>query len=269
MPMTGPSGVPMLGFGPPRLGPLPQAPSIPRDPEPPLPSLPDPKDMDPQQLKDAWERFVADRNDYNSQCGRVFELPAENAKYQDCLIRQRATIEREAQLRQRYRDLGIPEPPPDRAPGSAAPPPGTPSNQSPPPGGQPPPGAEEPPPAAGGGPQLIDEVPLQTDLRQIEDKYKHASDFGVTDPRGRAGFDNFARALKQFIDDPVTMHIQGTFHGQPAILNYNPDSGLCVIQNLDGTFVSAWKLSPATGLARGEWGALGKTKKGSDSDVDI
>jgi hypothetical protein len=95
------------------------------------------------------------------------------------------------------------------------------------------------------GPQLINEVPLQTDLRQIEEKYSdHAGDFGVTDPRGRAGFDNFERTLKQFVDDPRTMHIQGTYRGQPVILNYNPDSGLCVIQNLDGTFVSGWKLGP-------------------------
>jgi hypothetical protein len=99
--------------------------------------------MEPQQLKDGWERFVADRNDYNTECGRVFELPAETAKYQACLSRQRATIEREVQLRQRHRDLGIPEPPPDRAPGSTAPPPGTPGTQTPPPG------AEKPPPAAG------------------------------------------------------------------------------------------------------------------------
>ncbi|WP_211189094.1 colicin D domain-containing protein [Mycobacterium attenuatum] len=92
---------------------------------------------------------------------------------------------------------------------------------------------------------MIDEVPLQTDLRQIEEKYsQHAAEFGVTDPRGRAGFDNFDRALTQFVDDPTTMHIQGTFRGQPAILNYNPDSALCVIQKPDGTFVSGWKLSP-------------------------
>jgi hypothetical protein len=69
--------------------------------------------------------------------------------------------------------------------------------------------------------------------------------FGVTEPRGRAGFDNFDRALKRVVDDPATMHIQGMYRGQPAILNYNSDSGLCVIQSPDGKFVSGFELSPA------------------------
>ncbi|MBY0390158.1 MAG: hypothetical protein K2X56_19240 [Mycobacterium pseudokansasii] len=50
------------------------------------------------------------------------------------------------------------------------------------------------PPKAGTGPQTIDEIPLQTDLGQIERKYYHAKDFGVTDPRGRAGFRRIRRS---------------------------------------------------------------------------
>jgi hypothetical protein len=41
------------------------------------------------------------------------------------------------------------------------------------------------------------------------------------------------------------MHIQGTYRGQPAILNNNPDTGVCVIQSVDRKFASAFKLSPA------------------------
>jgi hypothetical protein len=93
-------------------------------------------------------------------------------------------------------------------------------------------------------PPLIDKVPLQTDLRQIEEKYsQHAKDFGVDEPRGRAGFDKFDQAIRQVVNDPDTLHIQGTYRGQPAILNYDPDSGLCVIQSPDGRFISGWKLS--------------------------
>ena len=94
-------------------------------------------------------------------------------------------------------------------------------------------------------PEQIDEIPLQTDRIQIEKKYdKHASDFGVPDPKGSEGFERFANALKQFVHDPSTLHIKGTFKGQQVILNFNPDSGLCVIQDLDGSFRSAWKLGP-------------------------
>jgi hypothetical protein len=92
-------------------------------------------------------------------------------------------------------------------------------------------------------PPLIDKVPLRTDLSQAERKYYHASDFGVDAPRGRAGFDAFEKALQQVVDDPNTLHIQGTYRGQPVILNYNPDSGLCVIQSRDGSFISGWKLT--------------------------
>lgn len=107
-------------------------------------------------------------------------------------------------------------------------------------------GAESPKggPSGPPGPPRIGEVPLQTDRRQVESKYKHAVDFGVTDPRGSAGFNKFDDALKQFVDDPATVHISGEYRGNPAILNYDPKTGLCVIQAPDGSFVSGFKLSP-------------------------
>lgn len=86
-------------------------------------------------------------------------------------------------------------------------------------------------------------IPLQTDLGQMERKYYHAKDFGVTDSRWRAGFDASDRAVKHVLNDPATMHIQGTYRGQPAIIDYNPKSGLCVIQTPDGRFISGWRLN--------------------------
>jgi Colicin D len=108
----------------------------------------------------------------------------------------------------------------------------------------PPPKSPRPPYQGPSTPPLIDEVPLQDDLKQIESKYKHASDFGVPEPRGRAGFDKFDDVLRQFLHDPSTLHIDGTYHREPAILNVNPDSGLVVIQSPDGQLISAWKMSP-------------------------
>ncbi len=107
-------------------------------------------------------------------------------------------------------------------------------------------------------PPRVSEVPLQTDRGQIEKKYdQHAKDFGVTDPRGRVGFSNFDTALKEVVAEPGTMHIQGTYHGEPAILNLNPTSGLCVVQTPDGKFWTGFKLSDAQAWNVVNRGALG------------
>lgn len=97
----------------------------------------------------------------------------------------------------------------------------------------------------GPGVKTIDGKPLITDRKQIEAKYKHAQDFGVTDPRGKDGFANFEGAVKKHVEDPETLHIDGTYRGNPAILNYNPKTGLVVVQSPTGEFVSGWKLSQA------------------------
>lgn len=88
-------------------------------------------------------------------------------------------------------------------------------------------------------------TPITTTRSQIEKKFdKHASDFGVDEPRGRPGFDAFEDAIQQHVNDPSTLHITGTYRGDPAIINYNPTTGLAVIQKPTGEFVSGWKLDP-------------------------
>ena len=106
------------------------------------------------------------------------------------------------------------------------------------------PNAPRPPYQGPSTPPMIDEVPLQDNDKQVQRKYKHAPDFGVQEPQGRAGFDKFDAALRQFLHDPSTLHIDGTYGKQPAILNVNPDSGLVVIQSPDGNLISAWKCTP-------------------------
>ncbi|MBF6064932.1 hypothetical protein IU494_30260 [Nocardia terpenica] len=91
--------------------------------------------------------------------------------------------------------------------------------------------------------ETVEKVPVKIDPKQVEKKYKHAPDFGVTDPRGKGGFDKFAQAVKWVVDDPATIHIKGSYRGQPAILNYDPNGSLIVVQDMDGQFVSGWKLN--------------------------
>jgi hypothetical protein len=100
-------------------------------------------------------------------------------------------------------------------------------------------------PQLGPGVKLAPETPLTATRSQIEKKLdKHAADFGITAPRGTAGFDEFEHALRSQVQDPATLHIDGTYRGDPAIINYNPNTGLAVIQKPSGEFVSGWRLSP-------------------------
>jgi colicin D len=86
--------------------------------------------------------------------------------------------------------------------------------------------------------------PLITTRAQIEKKFdKHAADFGITESRGNGGFQQFEQAVKSHVDNPSTLHINGTCRGDAAIINYNPNTGLAVIQKPNGEFVSGWRLS--------------------------
>ncbi len=100
-------------------------------------------------------------------------------------------------------------------------------------------------PKVGPSVQTTPGTPLSMTRAQVEKKFdKHATDFGVMEPRGRAGFDAFDRVVHESVNDPATLHIGGTYRGDPAIVNYNPNSGLAVIQKPTGEFVSGWKLDP-------------------------
>ena len=97
----------------------------------------------------------------------------------------------------------------------------------------------------GPGVILAEQTPLTTTRPQIEAKFKHAQDFGITEPRGQAGFDAFAKAVSEQVIDPATLHIAGTYRGSPAILNFNPSTGTVVVQNPAGEFISGWRASQA------------------------
>lgn len=99
--------------------------------------------------------------------------------------------------------------------------------------------------------------PLQTTRDQLEKKFKHARDFGVETPRGKQGFDDFDKALKDFTNDPQTVTKGGTYRGDPVIIRYNADSRLVVLQKPDGSFVSGWKMDPRALEYVEKYGRLG------------
>jgi len=59
----------------------------------------------------------------------------------------------------------------------------------------------------------------------------------------KANADKFNQAIQKHINAPGTKEIQGTYRGNPVTFQTNPNSGLTVIQNPNGNFLSGWKLN--------------------------
>lgn len=68
----------------------------------------DPKDMTEAEARAAWATVNADIADYNARCGRVFVLPNEQAAYNACVAAKGPLDERQAAIRARMKDLGVP-----------------------------------------------------------------------------------------------------------------------------------------------------------------
>jgi hypothetical protein len=97
-----------------------------QDPQLPMPV--DPKDMTEAEARAAWEAVNADMARYSARCGRTFVLPNEQAAYDACLADRGPLLDRQAAIRARLRDLGIPiegEQPPTPAEGTPPFPPPT------------------------------------------------------------------------------------------------------------------------------------------------
>lgn len=81
--------------------------------------------------------------------------------------------------------------------------------------------------------------------RQLQSKFKHAADFGVTGPANRANLAQFSSALNQHINASTVRAIQGIYRGSPVTHYVDPTSGLNVMMDSAGAFVSGWRLNAA------------------------
>lgn len=81
--------------------------------------------------------------------------------------------------------------------------------------------------------------------RQLQAKFKHAGDFGVVGNYSKANAAKFSSAINQHINSAGVKTINGTYRGQSVIHHLNPNTGLNVISNHSGQFISGWKLNPA------------------------
>ena len=80
--------------------------------------------------------------------------------------------------------------------------------------------------------------------KQLQKKFKHAADFGVTGNYNRANAKKFYRAIQDHLNAPGTNEIRGTYRGKPVTFHTDQNTGLTVIQNPNGGFLSGWKLNP-------------------------
>ena len=80
---------------------------------------------------------------------------------------------------------------------------------------------------------------------QIQKKYKHAVDFGITGNPNRENFELFKKKLVEHMTDPGTKSKNGTFKNNiPVIHYYSENTGLNVmIRQDDNTFLSGWALT--------------------------
>jgi peptidoglycan hydrolase-like protein with peptidoglycan-binding domain len=78
---------------------------------------------------------------------------------------------------------------------------------------------------------------------QLQSKFKHAKDFGIQGNQNKHSLQAYQKALEMHIKSPDTKIIKGTYLRQPATHYYNEKTGLNIIRNDKGEFLSSWKLS--------------------------
>ena len=86
---------------------------------------------------------------------------------------------------------------------------------------------------------------VNTNARQLQKKYKHAKDFGVTGNYNKANATKFNSAINKHINSSGVKTIKGTYRGSPVTHYVNPKTGLNVMTTPKGAFVSGYKLNAA------------------------
>ncbi len=84
-------------------------------------------------------------------------------------------------------------------------------------------------------------VLLRTPL-QLQKKFKHAGDFGVDGGHSKANAAKFSAAIHRHINAAGTQRIVGTCRNAPAAHYLDPKTGLNVVSDLDGNFITGFRL---------------------------
>lgn len=87
------------------------------------------------------------------------------------------------------------------------------------------------------------EATVQWASKQLQKKWKHAGDFGLSGNFSKANAAKFREAMHKHIDSPGVRRISGTYHKAPVTHHLDPTTGLNVMSDAAGNFISGWKLS--------------------------
>ena len=90
--------------------------------------------------------------------------------------------------------------------------------------------------------EFISELNCSIDHSQLQRKFKHAIDFGVTGNYNKQNVLLFRDKIVAHMKDPTTKMIEGTFRGKEVTMYFNEGTHLNVILDTGGNFVSGWKL---------------------------
>ena len=99
-------------------------------------------------------------------------------------------------------------------------------------------------PSALGGAGTASSGSVYFDAAQIQSKFGHAADFGITGNYSESNALNYANALSNHIDNAQV--IVGTYRGNiPVTHYYNAGVRTNVTVDSVGNFISGWRLDPA------------------------
>ena len=84
-------------------------------------------------------------------------------------------------------------------------------------------------------------------MDQLEAKWKHAVDFGITTTkRNPTTLAQFGAAIRAHLDDAATV-VKGTYGWvKDSVVYFNPNTNLVVVLDKAGNFVTGFLLKPGT-----------------------
>lgn len=98
---------------------------------------------------------------------------------------------------------------------------------------------------------------LHCSLKQLQHAYKHAHCFGIAGPANKITLNAFRVELIRHVQSPDTQVIQGSFRGILVTHFLNVHTGVNVIRDSNGNFLSVWALSAMQKVHMLKGGKLG------------